>query len=57
MIMLKVISSGSQGNAYALCADDEILLLDLGVKAVDIKKSIDFRISDVVACLVTHNHL
>lgn len=57
MIMLKVISSGSSGNSYALCADNEILLLDLGVKAVDIKKSIDFRISDVVACLVTHNHL
>ena len=57
MIVLKVIASGSSGNCYALCADNEILLLDLGFKALDIKKSIDFRISDVVACLVTHNHL
>ena len=57
MIMLKVIASGSSGNSYALIADNEILLLDLGVKALEIKKNIDFRISDVVACLVTHNHL
>lgn len=57
MIMLKVIASGSSGNCYALCSDDEILLLDLGIKELGIKKSIDFRISDVVGCCVTHNHL
>lgn len=56
-MFLRTISTGSKGNSYALFHNQEILLLDLGVKVKDIKKSIDFRISDVVGCLVTHKHL
>lgn len=55
--MLKTIATGSSGNSYALMNDSEILLLDLGVNAKVIKKAIDFRVSDIVACLVTHKHL
>jgi len=55
--MLKTIATGSSGNSYALMNDNEILLLDLGVNARVIKKEIDFRVSDIVGCLVTHKHL
>lgn len=57
MIMLKTIATGSSGNCHALIADKEILLLDLGVSTKEIKKAIDFRVMDIVGCLVTHSHL
>ena len=54
---LKCIGSGSSGNSYALIDDNNnILLLDLGLPAKEIKKAIDFRISDVVGAVVTHSH-
>lgn len=57
MIVLKTIATGSSGNSYALMNDNEILLLDLGVSAKVIKKAIDFRVSDIAGCLVSHGHL
>ena len=57
MLICKTIATGSSGNCYALMNDKEILLLDLGVSEKAIKKAIDFRVSDVVGCLVTHFHL
>ena len=53
---LIVINSNSAGNAYALDTGKEILLLESGCKMADVKRAIDFRISDVVGCLVTHEH-
>lgn len=54
---LKCIGSGSSGNSYALIDNDnKILLLDLGLPEKEIKKAIDFRISDVVGAVVTHSH-
>lgn len=55
--MLKTIATGSSGNSYALMNDKEILLLDLGVSERIIKKAIDYRVSDIAGCLVTHKHL
>lgn len=57
MLMLKTIATGSSGNSYALMNDSEILLLDLGVNAKVIKRAIDFRVSEIAGCLVTHKHL
>ena len=56
-VLLRNIATGSSGNAYALINDNEILLLDLGVSTKEIKKSIDFRVSDIVGCVVSHKHL
>ena len=57
MLICKTIATGSCGNSYALMNDNEILLLDLGVSAKVIKKAVDFKVSDIVGCLVTHKHL
>lgn len=56
-MLLRTIATGSSGNAYALINGNEILLLDLGISAKEIKKAIDFKISDVVGCIVSHEHL
>ncbi|MEG1256650.1 MBL fold metallo-hydrolase [Clostridium sp.] len=54
--MIKVIATGSKGNAYVLQAGGEILLLELGIKFNDIKKALDFNLSNVVGALLTHEH-
>lgn len=57
MLSLKTISTGSKGNSYILKNNNDILLLDLGVTEKEIKKAIDFKISDVAGCVVSHGHL
>lgn len=54
---LKVISTGSKGNAYILSNGDEALLIECGVSIKDIKKALNFDLSKVVGCIVTHEHL
>lgn len=53
---LKIINSGSEGNAYILENDEEALLIECGVHIYDIKKALDFQTSKVVACILTHEH-
>lgn len=53
---LKVISTGSKGNAYILQNESEALLLECGVAIKDIKIALNFNFSKVVGCLLTHEH-
>lgn len=55
-MFIRCIGSGSSGNSYALFCDNEILLVDLGMSRKDILKAIDFNVSNVVGCLVSHEH-
>lgn len=55
-MILKVIGSSSKGNGYALIAENEILLIEAGCKLIQVKKEIDWKISKVVGCLVSHRH-
>lgn len=55
--MLKTIATGSSGNCYALMNDNQILLIDMGVSASEIKRGINYKISDVSGCIVSHRHL
>ena len=57
MLKLKTIGTGSSGNCYSLTdSNGKILLLDLGLNVREIQRGIGYRISDVVAAVVTHNH-
>lgn len=56
-MLLRCCGSGSSGNSYALIADDgEILAIEAGCKFLDFKKMIDWKISNVVGCIVSHEH-
>lgn len=55
-MLLKCNGSGSKGNNYSLICDDEILLLEAGVHAKDMLRSIDYQVNKVVGCLITHVH-
>ena len=53
---LKIIGTGSKGNAYILGNKDEALLIECGVNIKDIKIALNFDLSKVVGCIVTHEH-
>jgi len=53
---LKVINSNSQGNCYILGNNEETLLIECGVKFPLIQKALNFELSKVVACIISHDH-
>jgi phosphoribosyl 1,2-cyclic phosphodiesterase len=53
---LKVINSNSKGNCYLLGNNEETLMLECGVKFPQIQKALDFDLTKVVGCIVTHEH-
>lgn len=57
MLQIKVIASGSRGNAYLL--DDGAghqLLLECGIPFAKLIKALGFDISKLSGCMVTHEH-
>ncbi|MDP4143220.1 MAG: MBL fold metallo-hydrolase [Bacillota bacterium] len=53
---LKVLSSSSLGNCYLLEGEKETLILECGINYKSILKGLNFNLSNVVGCLVTHEH-
>lgn len=56
MIEIKVLSSGSKGNAYYITDGQTPLLLEAGIPWKEIQKKLDFATGDILGCLVTHEH-
>lgn len=57
-MILKILGSGSSGNSYALIADNgEVLAIEAGCKFLDFKKTVNWEISNVAGCIVSHEHL
>lgn len=53
---LRCCGTGSTGNAYAIVDNEDILLIECGVSWKKILKMIDYRLSDVKGCLMSHRH-
>lgn len=56
-MLLRCAKTSSEGNAFALETDDEILLIEAGVDVKTIKKMIDFSIDKVSGAVISHGHL
>jgi phosphoribosyl 1,2-cyclic phosphodiesterase len=54
---LKIISSGSVGNAYILENKNSALLIECGVKLDEIKQAIDYDVFKIKGAIVSHAHL
>ncbi len=53
---IKILASGSSGNAYYL--DGEMpLLLEAGIPFRAIQQKLNFKISQLAGCLVSHEHM
>lgn len=56
-MLMRCCGSSSAGNSYALISSSgEILAIEAGCKFLDFKKMIDWKISNVVGCIVSHEH-
>jgi phosphoribosyl 1,2-cyclic phosphodiesterase len=55
-MQLKVLASGSSGNCYILESPTGSLLLECGIPWKKIQKRLEFDLSSVQGCLVTHCH-
>ncbi len=53
---LKIVGSGSKGNAYIVHNEHEALLIEAGCNFKAVKAALDFNIGKVQGCLVTHSH-
>lgn len=53
---LKVLGSGSAGNCYLLQREKETLIIECGIKYKDILKGLNFDISNIVGCIISHEH-
>jgi phosphoribosyl 1,2-cyclic phosphodiesterase len=53
---LKVLGSSSHGNCYILESPTGSLLLEAGVPWPQIQKGLDFDLSAIVGCLISHEH-
>lgn len=53
---LKVLGSSSKGNCYIFENDNEALILECGVRFDKVKQALNFNLSKVVGCLMTHEH-
>lgn len=53
---LKVIGSSSAGNCYLLIGETETLIIEAGVRFKDIKKALNFDLTKIVGCIVSHQH-
>lgn len=56
MIEITTLATGSKGNCYRITDGHTPLLLECGINYREIQKGIEFRMSEVAGCLITHEH-
>lgn len=56
MIEITSYASGSKGNCYRVTDGSTPLLLECGIPYKEIQRKLEFKMSDIVGCLVTHEH-
>ena len=56
MIEITPFASGSTGNCYRITDGRTPLLLECGIKYKDIQKGCGFRLTEIKACLISHEH-
>lgn len=57
MIDIQCLGSSSSGNAYRITDGHTVLLLEAGFPYRDIQRALNFRMSAIAGCLITHEHL
>jgi len=56
LIEIKALASGSRGNCYYVSDGVTPVLLECGIGLKEIQKGLNFRTSEIAACLVSHEH-
>jgi len=53
---IKVIASSSSGNAYLVKEGQTEILIECGIQFKKLQQALDFRVSSLAGCLVSHSH-
>lgn len=53
---IKILASGSKGNAYYVSDGQTPLLIECGIPWKQIQRRLDFKTSELRACLISHFH-
>ncbi len=53
---LKVLGSESAGNCYLIESDSQCLIIEAGIRLQELKKALNYDLSKVVGCLISHSH-
>jgi phosphoribosyl 1,2-cyclic phosphodiesterase len=53
---IKILASGSKGNCYVIDDGQTKLLLEAGIPFKQIQKALDFKVSEIHGCLISHSH-
>ncbi|WP_342435954.1 MBL fold metallo-hydrolase [Paenibacillus sp. FSL L8-0436] len=56
MIDITCLGSSSAGNAYRISDGHTALLLEAGFPYKSIQRALNFKMSDIAGCLITHEH-
>ncbi|WP_296113037.1 MBL fold metallo-hydrolase [uncultured Anaerococcus sp.] len=56
-MQIEVLGTGSSGNCYKVKMGRATLLLECGLPYKIIQKKLNFKVSDIDACLITHEHM
>jgi len=56
MFQIKIIATGSKGNCYAISDGAERILIDPGIGIKEIQKALNFGVSGLKFCLLSHEH-
>lgn len=56
-MQIDILASGSSGNCYHISNGSTSLLLDCGIGIKTLQKGINFKLSDIAGCLLTHEHI
>ena len=54
---IKVIGTGSSGNCYLVSDGSSKILIECGLPMKKIKEGVEFNLSNVAGCLISHSHL
>jgi len=56
MIKIESFASGSSGNLYKIDDGETSLLIEVGLPINEIKEKLEFRLSEITGCLISHEH-
>lgn len=56
MMLLKIIASGSKGNAYVFDDQRTALVVEAGQRFIDISRAVSHQLTRVAGVLITHEH-
>jgi len=56
MIKIESFASGSSGNLYKINDGVTSLLIEVGLPIQKIKEKLEFRLSEITGCLISHEH-